>query len=138
NGMKALADYVHGKGLKIGIYGEAGTKTCAGYPGSLGHEVQDAKQWASWGIDLLKYDDCGDHGGLTGPQRYGAMRDALAATGRPILYMLCQWGQDSVWTWGGAVGNAWRTTGDISASWGSVMDILDRQVGLERYAGPGG
>ncbi len=138
NGMKALADYVHGKGLKLGIYGEAGATTCAGFPGSLGHETQDANLFASWGIDLLKYDNCGDHGGLTNQQRYTTMRDALAATGRPIFYSLCEWGQDAVWTWGAGVGNAWRTTSDIQASWGSVTNILDQQVGLDRYAGPGG
>lgn len=138
NGIKALADYVHGKGLKLGIYGEAGSTTCAGYPGSLGHETQDAKLFASWGIDLLKYDNCGDHGGLTNQQRYETMRDALAASGRLIFFAMCEWGQDAVWTWGAPVGNSWRTTGDITASWGSVLSILDQQNGLESYAGPGG
>ena len=138
NGMKALADYVHSKGLKLGIYGEAGSTTCAGFPGSLGHETQDANTFASWGIDYLKYDDCGDHGGLTDRQRYTTMRDALAATGRPILFAMCQWGNESVWTWGASVGNSWRTTSDIQANWGSVMNILDSQAALQTYAGPGG
>lgn len=100
NGIKAVADYVHSKGLKLGIYSSAGTTTCAGYPASLGNERRDAALWASWGIDYLKYDNCGDHRGQNGQQRYTAMRDALAATGRPIVYSLCNWGQESVWTWG--------------------------------------
>ncbi|MFI6184136.1 lectin [Nonomuraea sp. NPDC051191] len=137
-GIKAVADYVHGKGLKLGIYSSAGTTTCAGYPASLGNERRDAALWASWGVDYLKYDNCGDHLGQSAQQRYTAMRDALAATGRPILYSLCNWGQDSVWTWGMPVGNSWRTTGDIQANWGSVMGILDSQAGLEAYSGPGG
>ncbi|MEO3814106.1 ricin-type beta-trefoil lectin domain protein [Sphaerisporangium sp. B11E5] len=138
SGIKNLADYVHSKGLKLGIYSSAGTTTCAGYPASLGYEQRDAALWASWGIDYLKYDNCGDHQGRSGQQRYTAMRDALAATGRPIVYSLCNWGQESVWTWGMPVGNSWRTTGDIQANWSSVMGILDRQVGLEAYSGPGG
>jgi alpha-galactosidase len=138
NGIKPVADYVHGKGLKLGIYAEAGSTTCAGYPGSLGHEQQDANLFASWGIDYLKYDNCGDHGGLTNQQRYTTMRDALKATGRPIFYNLCEWGQDAVWTWGAGVGNSWRDTSDIQANWGSIMSILDSQVGLDAYSGPGG
>ncbi|NUO97965.1 MAG: alpha-galactosidase [Nonomuraea sp.] len=138
SGMKALADYIHAKGLKLGIYSSAGTTTCAGYPASLGYERRDAALWASWGIDYLKYDNCGDHQGKNGQQRYTAMRDALAATGRPIVYSLCNWGQENVWTWGMPVGNSWRTTGDIAANWNSVMGILDQQVGLEAYSGPGG
>ena len=138
NGIKALADYVHSKGLKLGIYSSAGTTTCAGYPASLGNEQRDADLWASWGIDYLKYDNCGDHQGKSAQQRYTAMRDALAATGRPILYSLCNWGQESVWTWGMSVGNSWRTTGDIQANFASVVGILDSQVGLEAYSGPGG
>ncbi|MEW9530533.1 lectin [Microbispora sp. NPDC049125] len=138
SGMKALADYVHGKGLKLGIYSSAGTTTCAGYPASLNYERRDAALWASWGIDYLKYDNCGDHQGKNGQQRYTAMRDALAATGRPILFSLCNWGQESVWTWGMPTGNSWRTTGDIGSNWNSIMGILDQQVGLEAYSGPGG
>jgi alpha-galactosidase len=138
NGMKALADYVHGKGLKLGIYSSAGTTTCAGYPASLGYEQRDAALWASWGIDYLKYDNCGDHQGQSAQARYTAMRDALAATGRPILYSLCNWGQENVWNWGEDVGNSWRTTGDITDNWSSVMGILDQQVGKDAYAGPGG
>ncbi|MEU6789113.1 ricin-type beta-trefoil lectin domain protein [Nonomuraea angiospora] len=138
NGIKAVADYVHSKGLKLGIYSSAGTTTCAGYPASLGNERRDAALWASWGIDYLKYDNCGDHRGQNGQQRYTAMRDALAATGRPIVYSLCNWGQESVWTWGMQVGNSWRNTGDIAANWNSITGILDQQVGLDAYSGPGG
>ncbi|MCC3764494.1 RICIN domain-containing protein [Glycomyces sp. TRM65418] len=138
SGMKALADYVHSKGLKLGIYSSAGTTTCAGFPASLGNERRDAALWASWGIDYLKYDNCGDHQGRSAQDRYTAMRDALAATGRPILFSLCNWGQHNVWTWGDAVGNSWRTTGDITDNWSSVMSILDQQVGKDSYAGPGG
>ncbi|MCX5070248.1 lectin [Micromonospora lupini] len=137
SGMKALADYVHDKGLKLGIYSSAGTLTCAGYPASINYEQRDANLWASWGIDYLKYDNCGDHLGRSAQQRYTAMRDALAATNRPILYSLCSWGQDSVWTWGAGVGNSWRTTGDIGGNWNSIMGILDQQVGKESYARPG-
>ncbi|MGC4852411.1 glycoside hydrolase family 27 protein [Micromonospora sp. DT4] len=137
SGIKALADYVHDKGLKLGIYSSAGTLTCAGYPASINYEQRDANLWASWGIDYLKYDNCGDHLGRSAQQRYTAMRDALAATNRPILYSLCSWGQDSVWTWGAGVGNSWRTTGDIGGNWNSIMGILDQQVGKESYARPG-
>ena len=138
NGMKALADYVHSVGLKFGMYAEAGTTTCAGFPGSLGYETKDANAFASWGVDYLKYDDCGDHQGLTDVQRYTTMRDALLATGRPIFYNLCNWGNETVWSWGASVGNSWRNTSDISANWGSVMNLLDQQVGKESYSGPGG
>ena len=118
-GIKAVADYVHAKGLKLGIYEDAGTATCAGYPGSLGHEKQDAATFAGWGVDYLKYDNCNNAGSSTTQQyidRYTAMRDALAATGRPILYSLCEWGVNQPWTWAPQVGNSWRTTGDINDS----------------------
>ncbi|MCC8243043.1 ricin-type beta-trefoil lectin domain protein [Saccharothrix luteola] len=131
-GMKALADYVHGKGLKLGIYSSAGLTTCAGYPASLGNEQRDANLWASWGIDYLKYDNCGNHLGRTAQDRYTAMRDALARTGRQIFYAICNWGNDNVIEWGAETGNSWRTTGDIEGNWNSVMGILDSQP---RYAG---
>jgi alpha-galactosidase len=137
SGMKALADYVHGKGLKIGIYSSAGLTTCAGYPASLGNEQRDANLWASWGIDYLKYDNCGDTQGKSGQVRYTAMRDALAATGRAILFAICNWGNDNVLAWGPATGNSWRTTGDIQANWNSVMGILDAQPGWAAGARPG-
>ena len=139
-GIKAVADYVHSKGLKLGIYEDAGTSTCAGYPGSLGHETQDAATFASWGVDYLKYDNCNNAGSTTTQQyidRYTAMRDALAATGRPILYSLCEWGVNQPWTWAPSVGNSWRTTGDISDSYGSMLSIFQQNVWLYPYSGPG-
>ncbi|GHH73556.1 alpha-galactosidase [Streptomyces sulfonofaciens] len=136
DGIKGTADYVHSLGLKLGIYEDAGTATCAGYPGSLGHETTDAQTFASWGVDYLKYDNCNNNG-VPAQTRYTAMRDALAATSRPILYSLCNWGQDNVWTWGANVGNSWRTTGDISANFASMLSIFHSNVGLASYAGPG-
>jgi alpha-galactosidase len=137
DGMKAVADYVHGKGLKLGIYSSAGTTTCAGFPASLGNEQRDANLWASWGIDYLKYDNCGDHRGISGQDRYIAMRDALAKTGRQIFFAICNWGNDNVLQWGAATGNSWRTTGDIQANWNSVMSILDLQPGWAGASHPG-
>ena len=149
--MKALADYVHSKGLKLGIYSSPGARTCAKYEGSLGHEAQDAKTYAEWGIDFLKYDLCsyGDvlrkegHGNVAAAfplqkQAYRKMHDALAATGRPIVYSLCQYGMNSVWEWGPEVGgNVWRTTGDIKDTYERMSLIGFSQAGLARYAGPG-
>jgi alpha-galactosidase len=147
--MKALADYVHSKGLKLGIYSSPGAKTCAKFEGSLGHEEQDARTYANWGIDYLKYDLCG----LREPMKsasspeaahklmvdaYIKMRDALRSTGRPIVYSLCQYGNDAVWRWGADVGgNLWRTTGDISDKYASMAQIGFTQAGLARFAGPG-
>ncbi len=136
DGIAGTAAYVHSLGLKLGIYSDAGTATCAGYPGSLGHERQDATIFAAWGVDYLKYDNCNNQG-VNAQQRYTAMRDALAATGRPILFSLCSWGQDNVWTWGAGVGNSWRTTGDIQANYNSMLSIFRSNAGLARYAGPG-
>ncbi|NII09550.1 glycoside hydrolase family 27 protein [Oleiagrimonas sp. C23AA] len=147
HGIKAVADYVHRKGLKLGIYESAGTTTCAGYPGSIGHEASDAKQFASWGVDYLKYDNCGDYQGETYRQRYTAMRDALAASGRAIVYSLCEWGNKAPWTWAQSIGNLWRTTQDITPRWETdqpansypqgIMDILDQQAGLSKTSHPG-
>jgi alpha-galactosidase len=137
DGISGVANYVHGKGLKLGIYESAGTATCAGYPGSLNHEQTDANSFASWGVDYLKYDNCNNQG-VPWQQRYDAMRDALAATGRPIVYSLCEWGENNVWTWGASAGNLWRTTGDINASFGSMLSIFHSNVGLAQFAGPGG
>jgi alpha-galactosidase len=138
DGIKGVADYVHSKGLKLGIYSSAGDLTCAGYPASLGREQIDAQTWADWGVDLLKYDNCGDHQGLTEQQRYQQMSDALAATGRPIVLSLCDWGNGQDWLWNGTaqVGHYWRNTGDISARWSSVLNNLDQQTEMWRYAGP--
>ena len=113
SGMKALGDYVHSKGLKFGIYSDAGLKTCAGRPGSAGHEYQDAVQYASWGVDYLKYDWC--HTGKANAEwAYATMRDALKASGRPILFSMCEWGSAKPWLWAKDIGNMWRTTGDIA------------------------
>jgi alpha-galactosidase len=141
NGIKAVADYVHSKGLKFGLYTSAGTKTCnkdGGFPGGLGHEKQDANLFASWGVDYLKYDNCNNQG-VDAQQRYKAMRDALKATGRPIVYSLCEWGRTDpkVWTWGKDVGNLWRTTGDITDNWAKIVSIIHANEKLAQYAGPG-
>ena len=139
--MKALADYVHSKGLKLGIYSSPGPRTCASYPASYGHEAQDAKMWASWGIDYLKYDWC-SAGAIYKNDAlqpvYQKMGDALAATGRPIIYSLCEYGMGSVEKWGADVsGNLWRTTGDIRDTWDSMMSNIEKQVSTASYAGPG-
>ena len=139
--MKALADYVHNKGLKLGIYTSPGPNTCAGYEGTYGHEEQDAKTFAAWGIDYVKYDWCGARILYTDeemPQVYQKFGEALQKTGRPILYSLCQYGRDDVWKWGPDVGgNAWRTTGDISDRWESMTRIGFSQSDLAQYAAPG-
>lgn len=143
SGIKALADYVHSKGLKFGIYSDAGTMTCAKRPGSRGHEFQDAQQYANWGVDYLKYDWC-NVGTADAQAAYTTMRDALAATGRPIVFSMCEWGTAKPWLWAKDVGNLWRTTGDITDCWSCNKDYLhgflenlDLQVGLESFAGPG-
>ncbi|MFI7415050.1 NPCBM/NEW2 domain-containing protein [Streptomyces sp. NPDC049627] len=137
-GIKAVADYVHSKGLKFGIYTSAGTKTCnsAGFPGALGHEYSDAQQFADWGVDYLKYDNCNNQG-VDAKLRYTTMRDALEATGRPIVYSICEWGQNKPWEWAADVGQLWRTTGDISDTWGSMLAILKKNLPLAPHAGPG-
>jgi len=146
--MKALADYVHSKGLKLGIYSSPGPKTCAGFEGSYGHEAQDAKTYAAWGIDYLKYDLCslGEQLDRATPlqarqimrEAYTKMHRALLATGRPIVFSLCQYGYDSVWHWGASVGgNLWRTTGDITDTYDRMAEIGFGQAGLAKYAGPG-
>ena len=138
HGIKAIADYVHAKGLRLGIYSSAGTATCEGLPASLDHEVADANKFAEWGVDYLKYDNCNNQK-RPALERYTAMANALKATGRPIVFSLCEWGENKPWEWGRQVsGNLWRTTGDISDRWNSMISILDKQVGLEKYSGPGG
>jgi alpha-galactosidase len=143
SGIKSLADYVHSKALKFGIYSDAGTNTCAGRLGSRGHEYQDAFQYAAWGVDYLKYDWC-NTGTEDAQAAYKTMSDALKSTGRPIVFSLCEWGDHKPWLWGKDVGNLWRTTGDITDCWDCKKDYssgwvlnLDKQVGLESYAGPG-
>ncbi|MEK0098728.1 NPCBM/NEW2 domain-containing protein [Streptomyces sp. A475] len=137
NGLKWLSDYVHERGLKLGIYGDAGTATCAGYPGSLGHERVDAQRYADWGIDYIKYDNCNNQG-LPAQERYRAMGDAIAATGRNMLFNLCEWGANKPWEWATSVGgHSWRTTGDITDDWDSVKSIIRANLPLANYAGPG-
>ena len=119
NGMKALGDYIHSKGLKFGIYSSAGTLTCAHRAGSLGYEEIDAQDWASWGVDYLKYDNC-ENEGIDGKKRYKAMGDALASTGRDIFYSICNWGEEDSWDWAPALGNSYRTTQDILNEFSSV------------------
>jgi alpha-galactosidase len=139
--MKGLADYVHSKGLKLGIYSSPGPKTCANYEGSFRHEEQDAEQYAAWGVDYLKYDWCSAEKVYQRSEMkaaYTKMHDALKRAGRPIVYSLCQYGLERVWEWGPSVGgNLWRTTEDISDNYLSMAFIGFGQDGLEKFAGPG-
>ena len=147
SGMKSLGDYIHSKGLKFGIYSDVGAKTCGGRPGSRGHEYQDAMTYASWGVDYLKYDWCNSEG-LNPVGAYMTMRDALRATGRPVVFSICEWGESKPWEWAKNVGHLWRTTGDITACWDceenhgtwsrwGVLRIVDKQKPIRSYAGPG-
>lgn len=144
SGIKALSDYVHSRGLLLGIYSDAGTKTCGGRSGSRGHEYQDAKQYAAWGVDYLKYDWCFT-GTQDGPSSYRLMAEALRATNRPIVFSACEWGTSKPWSWGASQGaNLWRATGDITDRWDGrkdyslgVMTIVDLVEPLHQYAGPG-
>jgi len=136
SGIKALADYVHAKGLKLGIYTDAGTLTCQKRPGSLGHEKQDAKTYADWGIDYVKVDWCHAEG-LDPEVQYAKFRDALAQSGRQIVFSICNWGVKAPWVWGPHTGNLWRTTGDISDRYDRMSVIGFAQDGLEKFAGPG-
>ena len=152
SGIKALADYIHSKGLKFGIYSDAGYATCGGHPGSRGYEYQDARQYAAWGVDYLKYDWC-NTGNQSAPDSYQLMRKALDKAGRPIVFSLCEWGTNQPGEWGKGIGHLWRTTFDIRPCWDcgkqvhskgvqienfiGFTKILDLQVGLESYAGPG-
>jgi alpha-galactosidase len=152
SGIKALADYVHARGLKLGIYSDAGAKTCGGRAGSQGHEYQDALQFARWEVDYLKYDWCNTGTGAAqrNPREaYTTMRDALRAAGRPIVFSICEWGENKPWEWAVEIGHLWRTTGDIVNCWNcelghgnwssfGILNILDKQAGLQRYAAPGG
>jgi len=147
SGIKALADYIHSKGLKFGIYSDVGYQTCGGRIGSRGHEYQDAYTYAQWGVDYLKYDWCNSDG-INAVGAYTTMRDALYASKRPVLFSMCEWGQNKPWLWAQNVGHMWRTTGDIFncfdcekkydtwSAWG-VMKIMDMQKDLRKYAGPG-
>ena len=145
SGIKALADYVHSKGLKFGLYTDAGTRTCAGRPGSLGHEYQDARTYASWGVDYVKEDWCNTLPGQDAEASYTLMRNALAASGRPIVFSICEWGSHKPWLWAGPIGNLWRATGDIQDCWdchktwggNGVVQILDQMDPIWTYSGPG-
>jgi alpha-galactosidase len=148
-GMKAVADQVRSLGLKFGLYGCAGTKTCGGYPGSQGYEDKDAKLIASWGVDYWKHDNCytpcnqgsvqtcGSPSGST-QTWYVKMRDALANSGRPIFYSLCNWGRDNVWTWGNQTGQSWRMSVDNWNDWASVVRIASSAAPIAQYSGPYG
>ena len=136
SGIKALADYVHSKGLKLGVYTDAGRMTCQKRPGSYDHELQDAKTYASWGVDYVKVDWCYSEG-LDPEVQYAKFRDALAQAGRPIVFSICNWGVKAPWRWGPKTGNLWRTTGDISDKYDSMSLIGFSQNGLEKFAGPG-
>jgi len=151
SGMKSLVDYIHSKGLKIGLYTDVGTQTCKfGRPGSWPHYQQDAWTYANWGIDWVKMDWCGHPGGYNAPQLYAMMRDALNATGRQMFFAICEWGLDEPWTWGGKTGNMWRVGPDHLPFWWTPVttqdpgqgqgtsNIIDHMAGLSSYAGPGG
>lgn len=147
-GMKAVIDYVHSKGLKFGLYNCAGTQTCAGYPGTRGYEYQDARFYAKLGIDFLKYDWCNTQG-ITAKEAYTTMSNALKTAGRPIVFSLCEWGDNQPWEWGKSVGNLWRISGDIYpcfdcefkheegnwSSWG-FMKIVEMRKDIRKYSGP--
>jgi alpha-galactosidase len=148
SGLKALSDYIHSKGLKLGLYSDAGYKTCGGFVASRGHEFQDALMFAGWGCDYLKYDWCNCEG-IQAVGAYTTMRDALYAAKRPMVFSMCEWGNNKPWEWAASVAHLWRTTGDITACWDcvdthggafsswGVMKILDMQDSLRIYAGPG-
>jgi alpha-galactosidase len=147
HGIKVVADYIHSKGLKFGLYNCAGTATCAGYPGTRGYEYQDARNYAAWTIDYLKFDWC-NSAGIMAKEAYSTMSKAIRKAGRPLVFSLCEWGDNKPWDWAAPVGQLWRTTGDITpcfdcekkfssySQWG-VMRIVDKQKGLNKYAGPG-
>jgi len=137
SGMKSLGDYLHSKGLKFGLYSDAGTKTCQERPGGLFYEDIDAQTYAKWGVDYLKYDNCFNMD-IPPKWRYPRMRNALNKTGRPIFYSLCEWGQDDPWNWASNVGNSWRTTGDIEDKWSSVITIIELQSKFSSAGAPGG
>lgn len=147
NGLPALINYVHSKGLKFGLYNCAGTLTCAGYPGTRGYEFQDARFYASLNIDYLKYDWCNTQG-ITAKEAYSTMSKAIKAAGKPIVFSLCEWGDNQPWEWAAPLGHLWRVSGDIwpcfdceqnHGTWSSfgVMKIVDMRKNIRQYAGPG-
>jgi alpha-galactosidase len=135
HGIRWLAEQVHSRGLKFGLYTDAGTRTCQGYPASLGNEARDAKRFASWGVDFMKVDWCHTEG-LRGRTTYPKWSAAIKATGRAMVLSICEWSRDKPWEWAGPVGHMWRTTGDIADTWESVLSIADRNVDLHPHAGP--
>jgi alpha-galactosidase len=137
SGMKALADYIHSKGLLFGIYTDAGRATCQGRPGTYRHEEQDARTYAEWGVDYVKEDWCNAQG-LKAPEQYRKFRDALDATGRPIVLSICEWGSNRPWEWAPGTGHLWRTTDDISDTWASMLYNYDLSAIHQNVAGPGG
>ena len=148
SGMEAMSKYIHSKGLKLGLYSDAGYKTCGGFISSRGHEFQDAYMFAHWGADYLKYDWCNAEG-INAVGAYTTMRDAIYATNRPMIFSMCEWGNNKPWECASSIGHLWRTTGDICNCWDckedygggyvkyGVMPIFDMQLGLRKYAGPG-
>jgi len=135
-GMKPLAEYVHSRGLKFGLYTDAGRQTCQRRPGTYGSEEIDARTFAEWGVDYVKEDWCNSEG-LDGPTQYAKFRDALAKAGRPIVFSICEWGSNRPWEWGPRTGNLWRTTGDIGDRWASMIALLDLNAQYALAAGPG-
>lgn len=143
SGMKALGDYIHSKGLKFGIYSCAGSLTCQNRPASRGYQFQDAQTYASWGVDYLKYDWCNSEG-QNAKAAYKTMSDALKASDRPIVFSICEWGENKPWEWGAGIGHLWRTTSDICdcydciLDWGGlgIVNIIDKEAELQKYAGP--
>jgi len=135
-GMQALADYVHERGLLFGLYTDAGRQTCQGRPGSYGYEAVDARTYAEWGVDYVKVDWCHSEG-LDARERYALFREAFRDSGRDMVLSICEWGNNEPWLWGPETGNLWRTTGDIFDRWESVLTILDRTAQYWASAGPG-
>ncbi|HEY5087186.1 MAG TPA: glycoside hydrolase family 27 protein, partial [Gemmatimonadaceae bacterium] len=136
HGIQALADYIHSKGLRFGIYTDAGTKTCQGRPGTYGHEEQDARTYATWHVDYVKEDWC-NATGLDAPTQYAKFRDALAHSGRQIVFSICEWGHNQPWGWAPRTGNLWRTTDDIDDKWPSMLTNLDISAQHSAIAKPG-
>jgi len=135
HGMGWLADEIHRRGLRFGLYTDAGTRTCQGYPGSLGNEARDARKFASLGVDFIKVDWCHTEG-QRGRTTYPKWTEAIKATGRPMVLSICEWSRDKPWEWAGPVGHMWRTTGDIADTWESVVSIVERNAELHPHAGP--
>ncbi|HET7632684.1 MAG TPA: glycoside hydrolase family 27 protein [Gemmatimonadaceae bacterium] len=136
HGIKWLADYVHSRGLKFGIYTDAGRRTCQGRPGTYGHEVQDANTYAAWGVDYVKVDWCNAQG-IDAPSQYAKIRDAFLHSGRPMVFSICEWGSNRPWEWADTTGNLWRTTGDIWDSYESMLANVDLNMQYSASAGPG-